>query len=195
MGQNAPMSLKLFRSTGYSSILSAGETRVAMHPGWMILLTSVWAGFACNAALWRALFLRGGAGLGQALATGTFLACASAVALSVLGWRKTLKPAATLILFLAALSASTAWVQAMPADSGLAQLRLAGLALPSWGGLLHWQAWAALTVLALLPAMWVSKTRVRRLPGDQQLSVNAIGSLTAGALLALSGFLLFGRFF
>lgn len=190
------MSLKLFRSTGYSSILSAGETRVAMHPGWMILLTSVWAGLACNVALWRELSALpdGGAGLGRALVTSAFIASAGAVVLSVLGWRKTLKPAATLILLLAALAASAAWVQPLPADNP-AGPRLFSLILPSWTGLLHWQAWAALAGLALLPAMWVSKTRVRRLPGDEQLGVNLTGILAAGAMLALSGFFLFGRLF
>ena len=47
------MSLKLFRSTGYSSILAPGESRVATHPGWVILAISLWIGFACNVALWR----------------------------------------------------------------------------------------------------------------------------------------------
>ena len=57
------MSLKLFRSTGYASILSPGETRVATHPGWLMAAVSAWVGFACNVALWRA-FVAGWRDLG-----------------------------------------------------------------------------------------------------------------------------------
>jgi lipid A ethanolaminephosphotransferase len=184
------MSLKLFRSTGYASILSAGETRLPMHPGWMILLTSVWAGFACNAALWHEL--SAGAGLRQALTTSTFIAAAGAMLLSLLGWRKTLKPAALLILLLAGLAASTAWRQAAPLSNGVAAMRFPGLLLPSWSGLLQWHLWATVAALVLLPAVWVWKTQVRRLSGNEQLGVNLIGMVAAGGVLALSGFLLFG---
>jgi lipid A ethanolaminephosphotransferase len=184
------MSLKLFRSTGYSSILTAGETRVAVHPGWIILFTSLWAGFASNQALWRELAAPGGAGMGQALMTGAFVAAAGAVPLSLLGWHKTLKPAAILVLFLAALAASLPSGQAMPMDG----LGLSSRILPSWTGLLRWQAWAGLAVLAVLPAVCVCRTRVRRLSGGDQLSVNMTGVMVAGAVLALTGFLLFSGF-
>jgi glucan phosphoethanolaminetransferase (alkaline phosphatase superfamily) len=183
-GQNAGMSLKLFRSTGYSSILTAGETRLAMHPGWMILATSIWVGFACNVVLWRQLRAQFSSSLGQALATGVFAAAACAVVLSILGWRKTLKPAATLILFLAALAVCAAWEQPAAKD------RL--LMLPSWNGLLQWQAWATLAGLALLPAIWVCKTRLRRLPGNEQLSANLACIFAAATVLAVSGFALLG---
>jgi len=187
------MALKLFRSTGYSSILSAGETRVAMHPAWMVFAASLWVGFACNVDLWRELTGApgGSAGLEHALMTGVFIAAAVAAVLSLLGWRKTLKPAAMLILLLAALAAGTHWGTAVPLDSGAAGMRLSTLLLPSLKDLLHWQLWAALAGLALLPAVWVCKTHVRRLPGDQQLSVNLTGMLAAGAVLAPSGFILF----
>src|SRR6185369_12413837 len=191
-----PMSLKLFRSTGYSSILMAGETRVAMHPGWLILCTSLWVGLACNLDMWRAL---GGSpvggGLGQALMTGAFAAASGAIVLSLLGWRKTLKPAALLIVLTAALGASAAWQAAAPVDSAAAGMHMSSLQAFSWRALLHWQIGAILAGLALPPAIWICKTRVRRLPGNKQLGVNLTGILAAGAVLAPSGFILFsGRF-
>ena len=189
------MSLKLFRSTGYSSILAAGETRVAMHPGWLILFTSLWVGLACNVDLWRALGGSPGGGLGQALTTGAFAAGAGAIVLSLLGWRKTVKPAALLIVFAAALAASAAWQAAVPADTAAAGMSLSGLLVLPWRGLLHWQVGAILAGLALPPAIWICKTRVRRLPGSKQLGVNLAGILAAGAVLAPSAFILFsGRF-
>ena len=62
------MALKLFRSTGYSSILAPGETRIATHPGWLILAISLWIGFACNVAVWREVRTLGaGPGLARTL--------------------------------------------------------------------------------------------------------------------------------
>ena len=185
------MSLKLFRSTGYESILSPGETRAAVHPGWIITGTSAWAGFVCNVALWRELWAGDAAGLAWAFALGAFIAAGCAVVLSVLGWRKTLKPAATLILFVAALAACAVWGQAIPVDAGLLQKRLSSFILPSWASLLRWQVSALLVVLALAPTVWLWNTQVRRLPGPQQLSINMIGTLLASILVAASGFLLF----
>ena len=91
-GQNAAMSLKLFRSTGFESILTPGETRASLHPGWIITATSAWAGFVCNVALWRELWAGDRPALARAFALGAFVAAICAVILSVLGWRKTLKP-------------------------------------------------------------------------------------------------------
>lgn len=184
------MSLKLFRSTGYESILSPGETRLARHPRWIVLGTSGWAGFACNVALWRELWaLPAGAGLAHALVLGTFVAAACATVLSLLGWRKTLKPAATLVLLLAALSAAATWGQASPAD-GTAGLHLSNL-VPSWASLLRWQISALLVGMAMAPMLWVWNSSVRRLPGSEQFGSNVIGMLAGGAVLAASGFLLF----
>ena len=183
------MSLKLFRSTGFSSLLDAGETRVSMHPRWIIAATSIWAGFVCNVALWREL-ASGGSALPQALALGAFVAAVCAVVLSVLGWRKTLKPAATLVLFLAGLAACAIWAQALPVDAGLLEKQLSSLVLPGWASLLHWQVCVLLAALALAPAVWVWRAKVRRLPGPKQLSSNMRCILAAATVLAGSGFLL-----
>jgi glucan phosphoethanolaminetransferase (alkaline phosphatase superfamily) len=193
------MSLKLFRSTGHSSILSAGETHAPMHPAWMILAISAWVGFACNVALWqqlRASAPAGSGGLARALVLGTFEAAGCALALSVLGWRKTLKPAAVLILFVAALAVCAAiWgPAAAPVDDVAGHLLPSAPALPPWTELLQWHAWVTVAGLAVLPAVCLCKTRLRRLPGQRQLSANLMCMATAGAMLALSGFVLFNGF-
>ena len=178
-----PMALKLFRSTGYSSILAPGETRLATHPGWVILAISLWTGFVCNVALWRSLW-SGEAGLARATTTGILVAAACGTVLSVLGWRKTLKPAATLVLFIGALAACAAWQQGVPADASLPQRLLP----QGWGSLLHWQSAVLLAGLGLVPAAWVWNTHIRRVPGPQQLGINMTGILLGGTLLAASGF-------
>ncbi|MDP3821228.1 MAG: hypothetical protein Q8R33_07095 [Burkholderiales bacterium] len=186
------MALKLFRSTGYSSILSPGETHVAMHPGWLVLAVSLWAGFVCNVPLWRAVdALPAAARLPQAVALGAFIAAACALFLSLLGWRKTLKPASTLVLFLGGLSACAIWSQGLPLDS-IAEVRLPKLFLPPWASLLRWQVSLLLVVLAVAPTIWAWNTPVRRLPGPAQLSANMMGMLIAAVVLGGSGFLLFG---
>lgn len=184
------MSLKLFRSTGYSSILSPGETRAATHPAWMIAVVSAWAGFACNVALWRALASADLAAMMRALTVGALLGAAYAMVLSVLGWRKTLKPAGTLVLFMVASAAASIWAQALPMDATLLDKGLSRLIVPSWASLLRWQMSALLVGLALVPSVWLWHTDVRRLPGPKQLNINLLGALIAGTVLAGSGLLL-----
>src|SRR5947209_7006213 len=115
------MSLKLFRSTGYSSLLTVGERQGTMHPGWIVLVSSAWAGFVCNVALWRAIAGAGveGMGTGQARGRGLCIGAASAVALGLLAWRRPSTPASTFVLITSALAASTVWGQTSPVDSGL----------------------------------------------------------------------------
>jgi glucan phosphoethanolaminetransferase (alkaline phosphatase superfamily) len=185
------MALKLFRSTGYSSILAPGETRVTKHPGWLALAVSLWAGFVCNVLLWRAIAaLPRSAGLPRALVLGAFIAAGYGMVLSLLGWRKTLKPAATLVLFMAGLSACAIWGQALPMDS-IAEVRVSRLLMPTWATLLRWQVSLLLVVLAVVPTIWVWNTQIRRLPGPAQLSANMTGMLIAAVVLGASGFLLF----
>ena len=189
------MSLKLFRSTGYSSILAPGETRVATHPGWLVLATSLWIGFASNVALWRALIsgVESGRGLGWALTAGVFATAASGAVLSLLGWRRTFKPAATVLLLLAALAACGIWFQSLPLEASLLDRGLAAL-LPAWPSLLRWQVPVLLLVLALMPMLWLWNTQVRRLPGPEQLGVNAAGMAAGAAVVAVSGYLLMRGF-
>ncbi|MDQ6881949.1 MAG: hypothetical protein M3150_07635, partial [Pseudomonadota bacterium] len=146
------MSLKLFRSTGYSSILAPGESRVATHPAWLVLAISLWIGFACNVSLWPALrtAASGEPGLGRALLASSFIAAACATVLSLLGWRRTLKRTATLLLLLAALAAASIWVQGLPLDGELLAHGLRVVLLPGWRSLLRWQFPALLAGLGLI---------------------------------------------
>ena len=176
------MALKLFRSTGYSSILAPGETRLALHPAWMILAVALWVGFVCNVAVWRGL--RGSASLSHGLAVGAAAAAASVLFLCVFGWRRTLKPASILLLVLAALASSTVWSEAWPVDAALLERPASTLLVPPWASLLRWQVSATLAGLALVPAVWVSQTPVRRLGGPQQLRVNILGIVLACTVLA-----------
>jgi glucan phosphoethanolaminetransferase (alkaline phosphatase superfamily) len=185
------MSLKLFRSTGYESILFAGETRVALHPGWMIAATSLWVGFVCNVAVWRKLAGSDpSTSAGRVLALAALVTAACYLGLSLLGWRKTLKTAALLLVWIAALTACSIWSQAIPVDGTLLDHRLSTLVFPPWASLFRWQTWAALTVLALLPGIWIRNTPLRRLSSEQQFGVNLTGAIGGAAVLGTLAWLL-----
>lgn len=179
-------SLKLFRSTGYESILAPGETRLALHPAWLILAVSCWVGFACNVALWRAV--ASGSGLSSALTTGTLVAAAVGTFLSLFGWRRTLKPVASVTVLVAATMACGIWTQSLPVDGQL-MAKGAGALLPEWTALLSWQAPTLLVVLALVPLLWMWQKQVRRLPGPTQLAANIAGMVTGASVLAGVGLL------
>lgn len=186
------MSLKLFRSTGYSSILAPGESRIATHPAWLVLGVSLWIGFACNVALWREVrFLGTGPGLPRALLAGVFISAVCGTLLSLLGWRRTVKRTATLLLLFAALVAASLWVQARPVDADLFDQGLRGVLIPAWPSLLRWQFPTLLGVLGLAPMLWVWQLQIRRLPGPQQLASNMTGMLLGLGITALSGWFLF----
>jgi len=181
------MSLKLFRSTGYHSILSPGETRVAMHPGWAVMAASVWIGYACNPWFWHSL--AAGADVVPATLLGAAVTGATGSVVSLFGWRRTLKPVATVLLAAAALVAAGVWTQDMALGAAFEGQRPA-LALPSWASLFSWQVPTLLGLLGLLPMLWLWNAQLRRLGGPAQLRANLTGmalgaTITGGALLAL----------
>jgi hypothetical protein len=178
------MSLKLFRATGYHSILDPGEARLAPHPAWAVAGVAVWIGLADNVWLWRALAGAGPSPL-EALLAGVGVAGAVGTLLSVLCWRRTFKPAATLLLLAGALLAGGVWVhgpQLQAAFSGA----LPAL-LPPWTALMRWQVPTALVVLGVIPVLVLWNGTLRRLPGTDQLEANVWGAM-GYALLALAGF-------
>jgi glucan phosphoethanolaminetransferase (alkaline phosphatase superfamily) len=187
-GRMPAMGLKLFRSTGYSSILAPGETRLPMHPAWLLLAVSLWAGFMCNVAVWRGL--RGSDSLAHGLTVGATVAAVCLFIVSIFGWRKTIKPAATVVLALAALASATIWGQAWPVDASLLARPASAIFVPAWPDLLRWQVSATLVGLALVPAIWVWQKPVRRLGGPQQFNVNVLGIVIAIAVFAASAYLL-----
>lgn len=179
------MSLRLFRTTGYSTLLYPGETRVATHPAWVVAGVSLWLGLACNVELWRLAAGAGSATLSRALLASALVAAACGLVLSLLGWRRTLKGTATLLLFAGAMVASGLWVQDLPIQSlwTLPARRL----LPAWPNLLGWQVPALFAALGLLPAIWVWQAQLRRLTGPAQMRSNLLGMALCGTVLAAGG--------
>jgi lipid A ethanolaminephosphotransferase len=180
------MALRLFRTTGYSTLLMPGEARIAPHPARLVLFASLWLGVVCNVAVWRAL--GGSLDWRTAAAVAALLGGASGVAFSVLGWRRTLKPAITLALIFGALVAAGLWNQRLPIET-LWQGPPRTL-LPPWTSFMRWEVLAMVLVLAVVPIVWLWNHSVRRLPGPSQLQSNITGIVVGGIVFAAGVFLL-----
>lgn len=184
------MSLKLFHHTDYAqSVLSPGETRFALHPGWAVLAASAWVGFVANVWFWRAL-LGSGPGLPQATASGLVVTGMAAFVLSLFGWRRTFKPVATLVLLLAGVAAAGAWTKGITLEAMLASRHLLDL-VPSWASFFGWQVPGLVVLLGLVPVIWLANLQLRRLTGPGQLATNVAGMVLA-AVVAAGGLWLLG---
>ena len=180
------MALRLFRTTGYSTILMPGETRVRPHPARLVLWGSLWLALASNVGVWR-LLLQRTTDWRSALASVLLVGGASGVILSLLGWRRTLKPAMTLAFIAGVLIADGLWSRQLPVEAlwqGPPRTWL-----PDWASFLRWQAWALVLVLAVLPIVATWNAQTRRLSGPAQLRSNLWGAVLAALLFAAGLFL------
>lgn len=181
------MTLKLFRSTGYSTMLLPGEARLAPRPAWAVAAVGTWIALACNVSLWRALVDMDTPALLASLAQALAVGGATGAFLSLVCWRRTLKPLASALLVLAATSASSTWLHKLPADlAGSVTERI----FPGWAALLDWRVSTMLALLGLVPVLMLWTTQLRRLTGPVQLQANLKGFFLGAALGSAGGLLL-----
>ncbi|MBC5785672.1 hypothetical protein H8N03_22210 [Ramlibacter sp. USB13] len=173
------MALRLFRTTGYSTLLMPGEARVRPHPARLVLWASLWLALASNVGVWRLLLQRSD-DWRNAVASVLLIGGASGAVLSLLGWRRTIKPALTLALIAGFLVADGLWSRQLP----IAALWQGPPRtwMPDWASFLRWQGLALGLVLAVIPIVAVWNAQVRRLSGPAQLRSNLWGAALAGAL-------------
>jgi len=184
------MSLKLFRSTEFlSSFFSPEQQRAALHPAWPVVLASLWIASAGNLALWRELMnlpeLARARGLWLGAGLALMVAAATCALLSLLAWRRTLKPAIAVLLFASALGSHAMLSHGLVIDAALmAKLLQSG----SWQArdLLDWRLFVTLLVLALLPSIWLGQLPLRRLGPARQLQANATVFIASCAVLVLA---------
>lgn len=180
------MALRLFRTTGYSTLLMPGESRVATHPAMLVLWASLWLGVVCNVAVWRLLGGTGDARL--ALASAAVVAGGCGIVFSLLGWRRTLKFVITLALIFGAVVAAGLWSQQLPVETlwrGPPRSML-----PAWTSFMRWEVLALLLVLAVVPIVWLWNHAVRRLSGPVQLQSNVAGAVVGAAVFGAGLYLL-----
>ena len=177
------MSLKLFRTTGYSTMLLPGEAQLAPSPAWAVAAVSAWVSLACNVGLWQGVVDLDIAVVARALAQGFMVGGAAGALLSLVCWRRTFKPLASTLLVLASASAAGTWLHKLPVSFGHAAPERF---FPGWAGLLDWRVSTMLAVLGLVPVLELWGTPLRRLTGPAQLGANLKG-LGLGGLLGATG--------
>lgn len=179
------MTLKLFHITEFaeSAWVSPEKQREAIHPVMVVCLVSLWLTLACNFPLWRELAhlpLETGQRWWLGLRLALLMLFALTALLSLVSWRRTLKLALMLLLLLAALNTPLMLSQAnfLDLSAGLGQL---GAQLRAGT---NWQLVGLFVALGLLPALWLWRLPVRRVPLPAKLPQNALLLVLSCVLLA-----------
>lgn len=184
------MSLRLFHITEFaeSVMLTPERQRQALPPLFVVGLASLWLAVVCNYPLWHALAASPYQGLplvwlGIRLAL--LMLFATMLLLSLLCWRPVFKPALALLLLMAGLNGGVMLALGRPLDPTTGLSALTAVLRQA----LNWQAAGVFVVLGLLPALWLWRQPLRRVPLLVNLLLNAVVLLLAGALLAGSWWL------
>ncbi len=160
--------------------------------GWspvaLILLVSCWLTLAGNLPLWRAVWpmpeLAGWRG--AVFATGMFvwIVAAQTMLLSLLAWKRMLKPALCLLLVIAAASSYFMLQYGVVIDATM-MANVANTDLRETRDLLSWQLALSMTVIAFLPGWWVWRQPILWRRFGPQAVRNLAGAVAA--LLVLLG--------
>jgi lipid A ethanolaminephosphotransferase len=185
------MGLKLFRTTGHSSLLDTRSAvawqrrtmRTGGNPVALVVMASAWMATVGNWPLWLALARAGqlSSASGYALALALVVAIFASVGIlgALFSWRRSVKPALYVLLIVAALSGHL-MAQGMAMDATLiSSLR----AKP--GAFFSLSLPLSLIVVFAVPALWLSRQPLQQLDGLQQGARNLafiLLCLMAGAI-------------
>lgn len=163
----------------------------AMHPAWLILLVSTWMATACNVPLWREVAQLPNQGgwrtLGFGIAFALMVAAGNAALLSLLAWRWSLKPAAAVLVLMAAFGAHFMLAYGIAIDASML-VNVLQTDVREAGDLFNARLVFTVLLLAAPPLLWLFRRPVRTLRPLQQVSHN--GLLLLGAVLVLVASLL-----
>ncbi|CAN7369114.1 phosphoethanolamine--lipid A transferase [Acidovorax sp. LjRoot66] len=165
--------------------------REELHPAWVVLLISLWLATVCNVPLWREVATLPGhgslRGWGFALAFGAIVTAGNAGLLALLAWRWTLKPAAALLLVMAAFGAYFMLAFGIAIDASMLT-NVLQTDVHEAGDLLSLRMLVTVAALAAPPLLWLVRTPVRRLSPIKQVAHN--GLLLAGSIVVIVASLL-----
>ena len=187
----APTSISTFSGS------VAAPSQRALHPAWVVVVISVWLATVCNLPLWRALATLPGQGSlrswGFAVAFAVIIAAGNAALLSLLAWRLTLKPAATVLLLMAGFGAYFMLAYGVLIDADMLT-NVLHTDVREAGDLLSWRLAATVLALTAPPLVWLYPRPLRRVGAGRQLWHNALLLAAAIALLVASLLLVFQDF-
>ena len=164
----------------------------ALHPAWVVLWISVWMAAVCNVPLWReVLHLPGNTGVRGWAFLAAFMVlvtAGNAALLSLLAWRWTLKPAAGLLVLMAAFGAYFMLAYGIAIDASMLT-NVLQTDVKEAGDLLNWQLPLTVGALAVPPVAWLVRQPVRAVAPLRHTLHNA-GLFVAAVLVAVGAVLL-----
>ncbi|GBU15585.1 phosphoethanolamine transferase [Polaromonas sp.] len=168
--------------------LPSAASSPGMRQIWVVALTSLWIATLCNIALWRALAnlpdLNSGQSLTISLALGLVIGFATAALLSLLAWRWTLKPAATIFLLAAAFGSYFMLAYGVVIDKSM-MLNTLQTNVREAQDLLNWRLAVTVLVLAVLPSFFLWRQKIRRTTALRQVLANMLSLVSASVLVVV----------
>ncbi len=168
-----------------------------LHPAFVVLLVSLWLATVCNVPLWREVAGLPGQGSlrgwGFALAFGVIVTAGNAGLLSLLAWRWTLKPAAALLVVMAAFGAYFMLAYGITIDPSMLT-NVLQTDVHEAGDLLNLRMLATVAALAVPPLVWLYRTPIRRLPPLRHVAHNSLLLLASIVVIVASLLLVFQDF-
>ena len=181
--------VKLFRVTEFaqSTFSSPLTHRNSIHPQWVMLIVAVWVATAGHWPLWQ-LFVQSGNQASPALMAyfGLQWTAGSLLLMALACWRWTFKLAITLLLLWVALGACQMLVLADAAQPiGITPRALmAFMTQPdNWRRMWNWKCLVTLLLVAVVPVAMLAVGRVRRIPFNQNFTLNALLLVASYGLL------------
>ncbi|EJE48464.1 putative membrane-associated, metal-dependent hydrolase [Acidovorax sp. CF316] len=169
----------------------------ALHPAWAVLLVSLWLATVCNVPLWREVAALPGQGSlrgwGFALAFGAIVTAGNAGLLALLAWRWTLKPAAALLVLMAAFGAYFMLAYGIAIDASMLT-NVVQTDVHEAGDLLSLRTLLTVAALAGPPLVWLARTPLRRLAPLRQVAHNGLLVLGSIVVIVASVLLVFQDF-
>lgn len=154
-----------------------------LHPAWVVVLISTWLATACNVPLWREVAQLPGQGSlrgwGFAIAFALIVAAGNAALLSLLAWRWTLKPAATVLVVMAAFGAYFMLAYGVAIDASMLT-NVLQTDVHEAADLLNLRMLATVLALAAPPLWWLLRRPVQELSLLRHAAHN--GLLLAGSV-------------
>lgn len=179
------------KSSPYQSAKRDFETSDAsgIHPGWAILLASIWMATLGNLALWKELIrlpeMNDLRALWFGLSFAVLIFALICIVLSLLCWRWTLKPVIAMFLTTAAMSGYFMHTYGVVIDSSMI-VNVLQTDLRESRDLISWKMIFALLVFALLPIGLLWRIQIKRLPLLRHIGHNALLFVSGVALAFLA---------
>lgn len=168
-----------------------------LHPAWVVALISTWLATACNVPLWREVAQLPGQGSPRgwafAVAFAVIVAAGNAALLSLLAWRWTLKPAAAVLVVMAAFGAYFMLAYGIAIDASML-VNVFQTDAHEAADLLSWRMAGTVLLLAAPPLVWLYRSRVRRLGALRHAAHNGLLLLGSIAVVVVCLLLVFQDF-